>query len=152
MLRGHGLLLMITKHAEAGDWPAVRDMLTQAELPLDGAAEAFATGVVATEGDRLVGCAAIEPYDGVALLRSVAVAPDQRGTGVGTNLVHAVEDLARDRGATSLILLTETAEPWFSRLGYTVIDRSTVPVDVARSVEFETACSTSAVAMRRILA
>ena len=74
-------------------------------------------------GDRLVGCAAIEPYDGTALLRSVAVAPDLRGTGVGTGLVHAVEDLARDRGATSLILLTETAEPWFSRLGYATIDR-----------------------------
>ena len=80
------------------------------------------------------------------------MAPDQRGTGVGTSLVHAVEGLARDRGATSLILLTETAEPWFSRLGYAVIDRSKVPVDVARSVEFETACSTSAVAMQRALA
>ena len=58
---------------------------------------------------------------------------DQRGTGVGTSLVHAVEDLARETGATELILLTETAEPWFTRLGYTVIDRSTVPADVARS-------------------
>ena len=121
-------------------------------MPLDGAAEAFATGVVANDGDRLVGCAAIEPYDGAALLRSVAVVPDQRGTGVGTSLVHAIEDLARDRGAKSLILLTETAEPWFSRLGYAVIDRSTVPTDVARSIEFETACSTSAVAMLRTLA
>ena len=73
-----------------------------------------ATGVVASDGDRLVGCAAIEPYDGAALLRSLAVVPDRRGAGVGTRLVHAVEDLARDRGARSLILLTETAEPWFS--------------------------------------
>ncbi len=142
---------MQTSRAASGDWSSVRDLLTEAGLPLDGAAEAFATGVVASDGDRLVGCAAIEPYDGVALLRSVAVVPDQRGTGVGTSLVHAVEDLARDRGARTLILLTETAEPWFSRLGYEVIDRSTVPADVARSVEFETACSTSAVAMQRTL-
>jgi amino-acid N-acetyltransferase len=143
---------MQTKRAEAGDWPAVRDLLTDAGLPLDGAAEAFASGVLATDGDRLVGCAAIEPYAGAALLRSVAVAPDQRGTGVGTRLVHAVEDLARERGATTLILLTETAEPWFARLGYTAIDRSSVPPDVAGSIEFVTACSTSAVAMRRTLA
>ncbi len=142
---------MQTSRAVSGDWPSVCDLLTEAGLPLDGAAEAFATGVVASDGDRLVGCAAIEPYDGAALLRSVAVVPDQRGTGVGTSLVHAVEDLARDRGATTLILLTETAEPWFSRLGYDVIDRSTVPADVGRSVEFETACSTSAVAMQRTL-
>ncbi len=152
MLRRFRLLLMQTKRAETGDWPSVRDLLTEAGLPLDGAAEAFVTGVVATDGDRLVGCAAIEPYDGAALLRSVAVAPGRRGTGVGTTLVHAVEDLARVGGATSLILLTETAEPWFSRLGYAPIDRSTVPADVAASVEFVTACSTSAVAMRRNLA
>ncbi len=142
---------MRTKHAEPGDWPAVRDLLTEAGLPLEGAAAAFATGVVASDGDRLVGCAAIEPYDKIALLRSVAVVPDQRETGVGTSLVHAIEDLARDRGATTLILLTETAEPWFSRLGYAPIDRSTVPTDVARSIEFESACSTSAVAMQRTL-
>jgi amino-acid N-acetyltransferase len=143
---------MQPKRAEASDWPAVRDLLTEAGLPLDGAAEAFATGVVARDGDRLVGCAAIEPYDDAALLRSVAVVPDQRGTGVGTSLVHAVEDLARDGGATTLILLTESAEPWFGRLGYAIIDRASVPADVARSIEFETACSTSAVAMRRALA
>ena len=143
---------MQTKRAETDDWPAVRDLLTDAGLPLDGAAEAFATGVVATDGDRLVGCAAIEPYDGVALVRSVAVAPDQRGMGVGTRLVHAVEELARDLGSTTLILLTETAEPWFARLGYATIDRSTVPADVAGSIEFVTACSTTAVAMRRTLA
>jgi amino-acid N-acetyltransferase len=145
-------LLTQTRRAGTGDWPAVRDLLTGAGLPLDGAAEAFATGVVASDGDRLVGCAAIEPYDGTALVRSVAVVPDKRGTGVGTDLVHAVEDLAREAGATSLILLTETAEPWFGRLGYAAIDRSSVPAEVARSVEFETACSTSAIAMRRTLA
>jgi amino-acid N-acetyltransferase len=152
LLRRDRLLLMQTKRAETVDWPVVRGLLAEAGLPLDGAAEAFATGVVVNDGDRLVGCAAIEPYDGAALLRSVAVVPDQRGTGIGTSLVHALEDLARDHGATSLILLTETAESWFRRLGYTAIDRSSVPADVARSVEFETACSTSAVAMRRSLA
>jgi len=143
---------MQTKRATADDWPAVRDLLTEAGLPLDGAAGAFATGVIAAEDDRVVGCAAIEPYDGSALLRSVAVVPDVRGAGVGTDLVHDAEELARDSGATSLILLTETAEPWFSRLGYETIARTSVPADVARSIEFETACSTSAVAMRRTLA
>lgn len=150
-MRGERLLLMRTRRAKADDWPAVHELLTGAGLPLEGAAEAFATGIVASAGDRLVGCAAIEPYDGAALLRSVAVVPDQRGSGVGTSLLRAVEDLARDGGAVSLILLTETAEPWFGSLGYAAIDRSSVPADVARSIEFVTACSTSAVAMRRTL-
>lgn len=143
---------MRTRRAEAGDWPVVRELLSDSALTLEGAAEAFSTGVVALDDDRIVGCAAVEPYDRAALLRSVAVAADRRGAGVGTHLVKATEDLARDIGATSLILLTETAEPWFRRLGYASIDRSSVPDDVARSVEFLTACSASAVAMRRALA
>ena len=143
---------METRRAEPRDWPAVAALLTEAGLPLDGAAEAFATGFVSRDGERLVGCAAIEPFDRSALLRSVAVAPDHRGTGLGTELVHEAEDLARAGGATTLVLLTDTAKPWFGKLGYDVIDRSAVPADMARSVEFESACSETAVAMRRQLA
>jgi amino-acid N-acetyltransferase len=141
--------MMRTVRAETRDWPAVQALLSDSGLPLDGAAIAFTTGVVVRRDDRVIGCAAIEPYDGVALLRSIAVAADQRGAGIGTNLVQAVEDLARERGARSLILLTETADGWFRRLGYSTIDRSAVPTDVAGSIEFEIACSTSAVAMAR---
>jgi amino-acid N-acetyltransferase len=50
-----------------------------------------------------------------------------------------------------LLLLTESAESWFTRLGYEVIDREAVPADVAGSVEFSTACADTAVAMRRCL-
>jgi amino-acid N-acetyltransferase len=142
---------MDVDRATDADWPAVRELLVEAGLTLDGAAEAFATGVVAKEARRLVGCAAIEPYREAALLRSVAVAPDRRAAGVGTTLIRTIEGLARDGGATRLILLTETAEPWFSRLGYNAIDRSLVPSEVAGSGEFVSACSTSAIAMHRSL-
>ena len=138
--------------AEPVDWPAIRDLLTASGLPLDGAREAFDSGVVTREADRIVGCAAVEPFGPVALLRSVAVAPDRRGSGIGRGLVNAAEEVARDHGSTDLILLTETAERWFRDLGFAVIDRSMVPAEVARSVEFLTACSTSAIAMRRTLA
>ncbi len=138
--------------AEPVDWPAIRDLLTASGLPLDGAREAFDSGVVTREAGRIVGCAAVEPFGPVALLRSVAVAPDRRGSGIGRGLVNAAEEVARDHGSTDLILLTETAERWFRNLGFAVIDRSMVPADVAGSVEFLTACSTNAVAMRRTLA
>lgn len=136
----------------ADDWPALRELLTASDLPLDGAAEAFSTGVVMRDGGDLVGCAAIEPYDGAAVLRSVAVRHDHRGRGLGQALVAAAEDLARERGASELILLTETAEPFFARLGYDVIDRGVVADDVAGSIEFAVACPSTAVAMRRRLA
>jgi amino-acid N-acetyltransferase len=132
-------------------WPAIESLLTSSALPLDGAAEAFATGLVERQDGELVGCVAIEPYDGSAVLRSVAVRDDRRGAGLGQALVHAAEDLAREAGATELILLTETAEPFFTRLGYEVIHRTSVSDEVAGSIEFSAACPTSAVAMRRHL-
>jgi amino-acid N-acetyltransferase len=126
-------------------------VLAAAGLPLDGAADAFATGVVAFDSERLVGCAAIESHGGAALLRSVAVVPDRRRSGLGAGLVRAAEDLARGAGASEAILLTDTAESWFARLGYATIERSSVPVEVSRSVEFQSACASTAVAMRRRL-
>jgi amino-acid N-acetyltransferase len=142
----------MTTRATAADWPAIEALLVSAALPLDGAAEAFATGIVERQGDALIGIAAIEPFADSAVLRSVAVRDDRRGSGIGQRLVHAAEDLARDRGASELILLTETAEPFFTRLGYDVIDRTDVPDDVAGSIEFAIACPSTAVAMRRRLA
>ena len=142
---------MHPQRARSVDWPAVRVLLVRLDLPLEGAESAFEHGLVAVEDDRLVGCAAIETFDGAALLRSVAVAPQRQGSGIGTSLVHAAEALARQAGADEMILLTETAEPWFQALGYERIDRATVAADVAASVEFATACSETAVAMRRPL-
>jgi amino-acid N-acetyltransferase len=142
---------MPPRRATTADWPAVRDLLVRASLPVDGAEKAFETGLVAVENDRVVGCAAIETYNATALLRSVAVTPDRQGSGVGTSLVHAAEALARTTGANAMILLTETAEPWFERLGYGPIEREAAPDDIASSVEFVTACSETAIAMRRSL-
>lgn len=137
--------------AAVADYPAIAKALTDAGLPLEGAEAAFATGVVARDGDRLVGAAAVELYGGAALLRSVIVVPDQRGSGLGRALVDAAEGLAAEAGAREAYLLTETAADWFLGLGYQAIDRDSVPVDVATSIEFTTACATTAVAMRRQL-
>lgn len=137
--------------ATAADRPAIEALLGASELPLDGALAAFRTGLVEREGEELVGIAAIEPYAGAAVLRSVAVRADRRSEGHGQRLVRAAEGLAREHGATELILLTETAVPFFARLGYEIIDRAAVPADVASSVEFTSACPSTAVVMRRRL-
>ena len=133
------------------DLGAIERLLVASGLPLDGARDAFATGLVAREGGEVVGAAAIEPYGPAGLLRSVVVEPTVRGTGIGSTLVDASELLARDLGISQLYLLTETAEAWFARRGYLTIGRDVVPEPVRGSLEFTTACSTTAVAMRRAL-
>ena len=137
--------------ATAAHWPAIERLLASSGLTLEGARDAFASGGVVVDDGAVVGCAAVEGYGTAALLRSVAVAADRRGEGIGRRLVDAAEAVARSGGATELILLTETAERWFERLGYSTIDRAAVPRAVTRSIEFGTACSASAIAMRRTI-
>ena len=142
---------MQVERAGSDDLEAIERLLVASALPLDGARDAFATGVVAREGGAVVGAAAIEPYGPAGLLRSVVVEPALRGTGIGGTLVDSSEMLARDLGIDELYLLTETAETWFERRGYRAIERDAVPEPVRGSIEFTTACSTTAVAMWRLI-
>jgi len=133
------------------DRPAIEALLAGSGLPLDGLEIALPTAVVARADDSVVGCAAVEPYGSVGLLRSVCVAADLRGTGLGHELVKAAEELAASRGIGELYLLTETAEAWFPRLGYLPTTRDAVPATLAASAEFDGACPQSAVVLHKRL-
>lgn len=142
---------MAIDRATPDDVPAVEALLVAAGLPLEGAREALVTGVVGREGNAVVGAAAVEPYGEAGLLRSVVVAADRRGTGLGGALVTAVEDLAREMGERELYLLTDTAAGWFPKLGYEIVDRETARAAIGDSIEFTMVCATSGVVMRRRL-
>ncbi len=144
-------LLSDVHGATAADREDIEALLADASLPLGGLEDALPAAVVVRRGGRLVGCAAVEVRGEAGLLRSVAVVPDLRGSGLGRQLVASAEALAAARGVRTLYLLTETAADWFPRLGYAVIARSLVPASVAESVEFREACPVSAVAMRKQL-
>src|SRR3546814_2026934 len=53
-----------------------------------------------------------------------------------TTLFRSVERAAADEGATSLYLLTTTAEPFFRRHGYETAERTDVPAVIAQSAAF----------------
>jgi amino-acid N-acetyltransferase len=139
------------ERATATDLPAVKALLGSAGLPLDGVADAFRSGIVARDGGRIVGCAAVELYGDAALVRSVAVDEVRRGQGLGAALVAAVEALARNAGAREAYLLTETAEGWFPRFGYVPIGRADAEPAIGASVEFTAACTETCSAFRRAL-
>jgi amino-acid N-acetyltransferase len=142
---------MITlRRATPNDWPIVEAMLGGEGLPLAGARDHFDDFIVA-DSAGIVGCVGLERYGDAALLRSLAVSSQQRGSGIGRALVDACVDHARSTGARALVLLTETAEPFFARLGFARVDRADVPPAVHASVEFREACPASAVAMMRDL-
>ncbi len=137
--------------ARAADLDAVLGLLRDNALPVEGLSDHLTTTLVVRQGDRIVGSAALEVYDGGALLRSVAVAPGVQRSGLGRALTGAAIDLARQRRIPALFLLTTTADGYFPRFGFERIERSQVPAAVQESVEFRSACPATAIVMRKVL-
>ena len=136
--------------AKASDLPAIEQLLISSGLPTAGVAEALTSFIVAeSERDkRVVGVVGLELCcDEYALLRSAAVEPAWRGTGLGRRLVTQVIADAESRGVQALYLLTTTAERYFPSFGFVKTSREVVPHEVKQSVEFREACPASATVM-----
>jgi N-acetylglutamate synthase-like GNAT family acetyltransferase len=107
---------------------------------------------VALEGSgEVVGSVALELHGSAALLRSLATRAESRGQGLGNALFLHALDRARALGATSLSLLTTTAEPFFAARGFRSVSRDALPAALQASAEFRGACPASAAAMFRSL-
>jgi amino-acid N-acetyltransferase len=133
------------QRAELEDLDLVLQLLDKVDLPTEGVRENFHNFIVWHGPNKLgiKGCIGLEVYETDAVLRSVAVYPDQQGEGVGTKLLEAVIDYARGVGVDTLYLLTDTAESYFQKHGFTLIDRSRVPKRISESIEFTTLCPSS---------
>jgi amino-acid N-acetyltransferase len=81
-------------------------------------------------------------------LRSVAVAPGERGRGTGIALVADRLAMARANGLASVYLLTTTAAPLFRRFDFADADRAGAPAALTGSPEFAALCPASAACMR----
>lgn len=138
--------------ARPEDAPAILALLSDNRLPLDDVTECLDSALVARESDRVIGVTALEIYPDGGLLRSVAVAAGARGHGLGQRLTSAALDLARMHDLPAVYLLTTTADRFFPKCGFSEISRADVPPDVQQSIEFRSACPSSAIVMRIVLA
>lgn len=92
--------------------------------------ESVADFVVAERDGQLVGCGALHVlWEDLAEIRTLAVAGDQVGRGVGSALLEALVDRARAVGVARIFCLTfETA--FFTRHGFAAIEGQAVAPDV----------------------
>jgi len=141
----------VIRAATAADAPAVRALLTEAQLPLAGMPDPLTHFVVAEREGVVVGAVGLEIHGDVALLRSAVVRHALRGQRIGEFLVRTILDHAREARIRELVLLTITAADWFPRFGFTRITREDVPAALHASEEFRGACPASAVVMRLAL-
>jgi N-acetylglutamate synthase-like GNAT family acetyltransferase/protein-tyrosine-phosphatase len=137
--------------ATSADHPDVAALLQESKLPLAGVPADLSGFVVAEQGGRIAGTAALEGHGSVGLLRSVAVHPGYRGQHLGEALVEWVLARARQAGMTDVYLLTTTAERYFPRFGFRSAPRDAAPAALQASAEFRGACPSSAVLMHRAL-
>jgi len=80
--------------------------------------ELLPTMFVAELDGRVVGCAALEIYSRkLAEIRSLAVAPDVQGLGVGKQLVQACVNLAREKNVLEVMAIT-SSDAFFMACGF----------------------------------
>ncbi len=93
-------------------------MTERADLPpmfIDEFLDGF---IVAERAGEIVSCGGLELYGSSAVIRSVVVAPDARGTGLGGRIASVLVDKARQAGATDAYLFTMDAWEFWKHLGF----------------------------------
>ena len=86
------------------------------------------------QADRALGFASVGPFPARPAemkLHKLYLLPECQGTGLGRQLLHAVEHFARGKGATALRLNVNRHNPaqhFYARCGYQIIAEEDIPI------------------------
>ncbi len=135
------------RHADHSDYPSIHSLLLSMGLPTEGVRGNLQNFMVLVKNDRIIGTVGLEIYGENALLRSLGVDDAHQGLGYGTLLYQAILQKAIGQNIQNLYLLTETAENFFTTLGFKKIARDTADHEIKLSTEFVKVCPKSATCM-----
>lgn len=135
--------------ATVDDLEPIRALLATSGLPTeDVTTESVVHHWVFRVGATIAGTIALDLLpDGVAVLRSLAVAEAMRNRGLASALYEQAEAAAREHGSCGIYLLTETASEFFSRRAFKRVARADIPPAVATHRQFSSNCCASAPVM-----
>lgn len=131
--------------------PILKKFLSEVDLPIEDIGEKV--HLFYWKGTKGIpfACGGFEQYGDIGLLRSVAIRPQQQGSGNGKAWVSRLLQKAREMGMKDLYLLTTTAEGFFKKMGFENQDRESVPQAIKESEEFSSLCPSTAVLMHKKL-
>ena len=135
------------RNANHSDYNSIHSLLLSLGLPTEGVRDHLQNFIVLFKNDRIIGTVGLEIYGGNALLRSLGVDDAHQGLGYGRRLYQAILQKAREQNILNLYLLTETAEKFFTTLGFKKITRDKVHQEIKLSTEFVKVCPKSAICM-----
>ncbi len=139
------------REAEESDIQSIRELICSSGLPssdVDGKSQKIF--VVESDG-RIVAVGGIEKLGDVALVRSIAVAPEYRKNGIASSIYQLLEEYARSSEVEELYLITESAKEYFQKLGFTEQERKTTPCLIKQTSQFSELCPSSATVMVKAL-
>lgn len=144
---------MKIRNANESDLGKIQNLLRASDLPVGDVSTTLIEGFLVAEdaSGTVVGSGGLEQIGSSVLLRSLALTPEWRGTGVARKLVELLENNALSLGQQEVWLLTTTAERFFERAGYEWVSRNDVPGDVRLCRQFAALCPSTAMCMRKRL-
>jgi amino-acid N-acetyltransferase len=129
------------------DLNGVQALLRSNNLPFDDCGDHLSNFIGIAQGNQLIAIGGFEHVGRLALLRSVAVDAQYRGLGLGSSLIQKILGQLTLLKVETVYILTETADQYFSRFGFKVVERDRLPVEIQTTQQFQTLCPAFAIAM-----
>ncbi|WP_020601335.1 arsenic resistance N-acetyltransferase ArsN2 [Spirosoma spitsbergense] len=129
--------------------PELVQLLTKNQLPVEDLPVDLPNFWLALDGEKLVGSVGFEIYNTVGLLRSLSVDETYRNQAIARQLCDRAFDEAKKQAVSTVYLITTTADRYFQRLGFSLVDRSTVPDAIMKTSQFSSLCPSSATVMKQ---
>ncbi len=135
------------RKAKYTDLTSIETLLSASNLPFEDCHKHLSQFLVYEESELIVGVGGAEVYEGVALLRSIAVHSEHRGLGLARAIFLGLKTELLKQGVQDLYLLTDSAELYFKHLGFTQITREDAPREIKQTEQFSSLCPYSATVM-----
>ncbi len=134
--------------ATVEDLPAIIQLLDECKLPYSDIMPEKQHFVVTEIDQQIIGCAGYEAYNQNGLFRSLAVKPLYRNMMIAHTMIDKIFALAQEQGIKEFFLLTTTADKFFGKLGWEMINRNDVPENIGSTTEFSSICPSVAICMK----
>ncbi|NJK86451.1 MAG: GNAT family N-acetyltransferase [Bacteroidales bacterium] len=125
----------------------ITSLLTENHLPVNDLDSGLRYFIGAFSDEKLTGFAALEGTGDYGLFRSLVVSEEFRSSGIGKKIHDALLTHSLVEGFKKLYLLTTTADTYFAKQGWIVVQRDTVPDSIKKTEEFSSICPSAAVCM-----
>lgn len=126
--------------------------LRDAELPINDLSESGRSFFTfSTLAGAHLGYGGFEQYGRDVLIRSLVVVSDQRGKGIGRNVLAVLLREAFDAGARTGWLLTTNESAFFEKSGFTPVSRDAAPASILATRQATDLCPSSAVLLSRAI-